>query len=280
MSSAAPLFESRPRRSALGLRCWDPLDDRIVIDGLRVRLHRADSDRPAHHAVCTANGYFGFHGVFGLGDYEREGTIPDPMPAYVLTVDDLQGRYLPTCRRLALPWQGGVDDPFISSETAAEFTPTFPGLMLFSAPGRRLGAGVETLRADLWDAVNARPAAFAQLLAVVAGTTYVGIADAAGRVVIPLADLEPNDSGSWTVSVAARYAVLGAPFPTGSDVPDQVAILAQADGQVRADVAAAPTASLTVTLRRGIPLVLRTPDSTPEGPHQQASHRFWIHPGG
>lgn len=278
MNTALKAVEFRARRSALGFRCWDPVLDRIVTAGLRVSLVPSGSPRAAQAAVLTANGYYGFHDLFGLSSYETDGLIPDPKPEFVLNVVDPGGRYLPLCRVLSLPWQGG--EPFLSSQSAANVEPTFPGLMLVSAAARRLPAGVEVVRADLWDDVNEAPAAFAQLKVLVDGIAYLGVADARGRVSVPLTGLAPNDDSAWLATVSVQYEVLPQPFPTGSEVPDQADLLTQADAELRTDVNHAAQATTTQTLHQGHPLVLRTTDDHPDGPHAEANHRFWIHPAG
>jgi hypothetical protein len=261
-----------------GLRLWDPVTNSHVADGLVVTARPApdpDGVRPVR-ATVTRSGVFACRGLPGLaaaeagrGD-EAFWASPPATGGYRIEVRDPQGRFLGFSADVTLPARGvvrGLCGPFGSPPS-----PPYPGVPLFSAPSRTAPAGSATVRADLFDGVGGRPAAWALLEVVVPGQPPArGLADQDGRVVVFLPYPEPSSSPAsppgaagalstqtWPdVRVRARYAAL----PVGPGLPDLCQLLDQPPATLLASESpVVPLGEVTLTYSRE--LVLRT-GSTP-----------------
>jgi hypothetical protein len=195
---------------------------------------------------------------------------------FVVQVSDLSSRYQPFSLTADLPLRGlyawdcaGPASPLTSPLVAGP-----PAVPLFSAPSREAPAGMATIRATLWDASAAAPAAWAVLEVSTPGQAPArGIADSQGRVVVLFPYPEPTGpspvlssplvrSGvplaqqQWTVAVRAAYA----PRPETS-APDLCGTLRQASAFLWAD--SDQSVPLTeATLLFGQELVLRTTNAS------------------
>ncbi|MFL6254980.1 MAG: hypothetical protein ACJ74T_08145 [Pyrinomonadaceae bacterium] len=169
--------------------------------------------------------------------------------------------------QVASPGKAVFDNFRMESNPAA-------ALPLFSAPTRSASGGLATLRASLWDAHAAAPAAWALLEARIdGGPTVRGLADEQGRVALvfpypePAAFAEqsppsaPFTKQEWPVQLFASY-MPQRPVPTLPSLPDA---LAQPRAKLWADSGlTAPLAQ--ATLRSGQELVVRSFDTSPEAP--------------
>ena len=263
------VLERITRTALLGVRPWDGTTGIAVTEGL-VLIEVETGAR----AVPNRSGVFAFHDLpgmrassFGAGD---AGFWASP-PAHrrlVLELSDERRRYLRMRFDADAPLRG------LLRESAGPASPPdldVPGVPLFSAPGRTVPGGLAAVRADLWDLHADAPAAWAVLEVTAApGTTARGVADADGRVLVPLAYPEPPwqtgsppptavplSDQSWTLDLAVRYDP-AAVAPASGAAPDLPSVLSQPPATALADLS--PSAALTsATLTFGQPLTLRTP---------------------
>jgi hypothetical protein len=139
---------------------------------------------------------------------------------------------------------------------------------VFSSPSRVVPINVAVVRADLYDAVNRQPAAWAVMSVSADGQPVVrGIADDQGRVMVALPYPEPRNFGigsplgpagvklqdqNWPVTISVNYT----PGPAAA-VPELAQVLSQGPATAWAD------SSLTqvfagATLAFGQELILRS----------------------
>jgi hypothetical protein len=260
------VLERITRTALLGVRPWDGATGRAVTDGLTLtELHHGV------RAVPNRGGVFAFHDLpglrassFGAGD-DAFWASPPAHAQLTLELADELGRYLSFRFAAEAPARG------LFVETCGPSSPPeldVPGVPLFSAPSRIVPGGLAGVRADLWDTVADRPAAFAVLeVTAVPGPTVRGVADADGRVLVLLPYPEPPwQTGSppptavplseqtWTLDLAARYA----PASSLEAPPDMCDVLGQPPATLLASLSP-PVALTTATLTFGQPLALRTP---------------------
>jgi hypothetical protein len=288
MSALLPTVRVLERTRAftsLGIRFWDAALRVPVHDGLQVFAWLSGGDFAPVRAVRGSGGVYSFHDLPGRAAQERPAADEEhpetlgPQLDYVVAVDDPAGRFLPTAFTVTLPLgyrgvlgQGG-SPPGGGAGRA----------YLFPAPSRVVGAAAAAVRAELWDAVAERPAAWAVLRVVVAGRVRLAIADARGRAlaVVPLPAVEglglgsPPGSGqsppagtSWPVAVSVRYSPEALRFPFAGHPhlpagwaarPSLKSILdAQGPARIVADEALGPVETWDAELRFGQELVLRT----------------------
>jgi len=278
--------------TALGIQFWDFALDKPVHEGLQATAWLADTYYPPVPAFRTGSGYSAFQGLPGLHDVEYTplaGTPPASSPPrtlnFIITVEDLLGRFLPTLFGidLPLPYRGLFLDSVAGSpaDTSAR-------AYLFSAPGRPISVGMAAVRVTVWDRDTDQPAAFAALRVTINGETWIGVADQGGRALVafpsPLVRRlslgSPPGSGqgspagmTWPVSVQVlyqsgqlRFLLQHTPdmqWPWTS-TPSLKSIL---DGQQSALIwqtqAGPPVADWTGTLIYGEELVLRTTLANP-----------------
>ncbi|MGD1094911.1 MAG: hypothetical protein ABSB35_23325 [Bryobacteraceae bacterium] len=177
----------------LGIRFWDLLQNLPVTDGLAVNLRLANSPAPPLNAVLTQSGVYAFFGLPGLRAVENQLDPADYRPPrtfrYIVTVQDLLGRYLPSVFVYTLDQTGAV----IAGGSPPAPTTGVRLAYLFSAPTRPVPSGVGAVRASLVDrdlVVNGtyQAAAWAVVQVQVSGDAEVwtGISDASGQVLVPL----------------------------------------------------------------------------------------------
>ena len=284
----------------LGVRFFDPVIGKHVSDLVvsarptahpRARALAMSPNRSGVFVLYSTPGLADF--LSGSGDTAFWAAMPTPVH-YTLIVADPQQRYLPFSFRVDVPtrglytWSCPLRSPIEADPTA--------GVPLFSTPQRPPPEGMAVLRADLYDPVADRPAAWA-----VVEVHYEdrmlgrGIADARGQVAVffpnpppldflpssppaaPLAPgtLSPPAAGSlweqaWTVNIRVGWVPPRAPSPPDAQVqpaeaPDLCASLSQLEEPpafVWAD--AAQTRLLTeASLKFGQDLVLRSAHVSP-----------------
>ena len=152
-----------------------------------------------------------------------------------------------------------------------------PAVPLYSAPTRVAPAGMAVLRAELWNPLTEKPAAFAMLEARAAGEpTARGFADRKGRLalVFPYPEPAAPNGGQtppppytkqeWELGLRAFYAPAEPPPP----LPEFPAALDQPRATLWADEAR--TTPLTkATLRAGRELIVRSHQTTTNAPLEQ-----------
>jgi hypothetical protein len=302
----------------LGIRFWDPALDTAVDDGLAVWAFRADapglgaSPGGGVRAVRTKSGVYALEGLPGLAEFEHP--APDAPPGaaliasppfaadFVIAVRDerVPARFLPMAFTVRLPLA-----------TRGLFLGDAPGgarVPLFSAPTRPVPAGLSAVRAELLeiDGPDApRPAAHAALRVDVGGTTWTGVADERGRVLvvfptptaIRLSLGSPPGSGgggdvaaqSWPLVVRAAWDPGRLRFPLAgtrgaaaawADVPSIKSVLDEQPPALLFDADdAAPADALHPELHFARELVLRTRLTGVHADVPEEAGRLWLSRG-
>jgi hypothetical protein len=267
----------------LGIRFWDPVLDRAIVDGLQVRAWPwRGAGRPTPAARTRSNVYT-FRWLPGMRPVEHAypdpgffGASPPQRRAFVVSAEDGAGRFLPVAFRVALPLPyRGV---FLAGAENGSPPAARPGVALFSAPTRPTGERLTAVRGTLVDADSGAPAAWA-LVRVDAphGRVFRGIADAQGRfaVTFPYPSLEEGFAGSpgsfgngtplgergWDIDVSVYYEPGRlTPLP-GTPIPEYRSILDQRQGSLwslPASPSDVPQSALALRLPFGRELILRT----------------------
>lgn len=264
--------------SPLGIRFWDVGAGRPVPGGLNVTA-------TAPHglvlpAVPTSSGAYAFPSLPGVRREPAPGSddyFSDP-PApveFMMKVEDPQARFLPAQFVVKVPVPGFFNFPAPTLGLPGGYVP------LFSAPARTAPAGYATIRAQLYDPENDRPAAWAVLDAIAgAGPDSVrasGLADPKdGAVVIFLPYPESQDGvaespphpprkltdQSWPVQLTLRYDPGASPPFSTASVPLLDRILTQRPGTLL-DSLSPPQPYASAALKFGTDLVLRAAGSPP-----------------
>jgi hypothetical protein len=274
----------------LGLALYDLVTDARIAAGLQLEARSDHASRP-RPAFATVSGAYGFRGL--LPPEVESGPRPDPesppadLGTAVVTVYDATGRFLPLTLRAPLGLRRLLDfDDLDGPASPSDGSPPEVGapLYLFSSPARTLPAHVGAVRADVVTE-DGRPAAWCRVEVVApapAGTRHLGIADAAGSVVIPVpyppfaggGTGDPLDPPSvpevpgpnpltqdWPVRVRVRHDPerLDQPLPDHAPTLSSI-LLDQREALVWSDVAGPPgqTVDPDPVLRLGHDLVLRT----------------------
>jgi hypothetical protein len=151
----------------LGLASTDGLGGSPILDGLSARVWPENRESRQGTATINGAGIAGFHRLPGL-TLNRADPFAGPTRAFIVEVRDTLGRFQAGRVRVVAPARG------------------LTTVVMHSAPTRSVAPSRLEFRAELWDAVNNRPAAFALLTVKVAGnggtTIATGLADAAGRL--------------------------------------------------------------------------------------------------
>jgi hypothetical protein len=265
------ILERQTVFTPLGIRFWDPAADAQIGHGLRVRAWPEDAPDQARDAFRTGSGIYAFQGLPGLRavEYPQQDQPASPpiVERFVVSVEDMQRRFLPTVMRVDAPRLG-----IYPTSSASPPEGGLPGFYLFSAPWRR-AAGLAAIRADLVRQSTGEPAAYAVLeLEVEDSGAWYGIADERGCVAAlfpvppfqatlgssPPGPQTPPHEQQWQVSVRVLYEPDNLETPAGAEHPDFRTILTQAGGAIWATASGAPAATLDVALSYGAELVLRT----------------------
>lgn len=205
----------------------------------------------------------------GAGNDAYWAALPAPR-RFVVSVQDLSGRFLPCTlsveapTRGVYPWACGA----LASPLAGGAVP------LFSSITRPAPAGMALVRGELADARSRAPAAWALIEATAPGQPPArGIADAAGRLALPLPYPEPaaaplgsplgGNGGAtvplgqqrWPLRIDVWYGALG-----GTPPPDLCRIVLQPPATAWADTSLAqPFPAMALTF--GQEVVLRSGDA-------------------
>jgi hypothetical protein len=296
-------LERWSRVTPLGVRFVDDQSGRVIAEGLRVSAW--PSAEPSRVRAVPQNRTNVFYMMdvpplrdleFGAGDDGYWTGIPRRL-SFTLEVEDLQARFLPFRFTADLPLRGlmrlACGSPPVPAPLPADAEPD--GVPLFTGPARPVTPNTVVIRADLWDAANHEPAAWALLEARTPGARLRGeppvraLADHRGRVALhfPVPDESDFDGGSfdsptggaagaplgtrtWQVELDASYGRLGLapltetrPFPP---IPDLCAALNQPPASLWDRLGPAPVAFAQTTLSFGQQALLQSSDVGTEPP--------------
>ncbi len=237
----------------LAVRFRDEATLSFYSDDLAVVTYPLGTPELKTDGVVNRSGVFVFRNLPGLRDVEHGSGDADfwaanpPQLDFGLEVRDNAGRFLSESLRIKLPQRHplglGFSSP-IASPPVFQTGGDTAFLPLYSAASRPLPEGMAVLRTELWDADNEEPAAWARVEATAGEQrTVAGLADADGRVMLPLPypkpvvalgsplGSPPGTGGpitqqSWPVAFTVRYR-RRTPAPGTPGVPDLADILTQ-----------------------------------------------------
>jgi len=287
--SGTPLEVSQTL-TPLGIRFWDLTQNLPIDDGLAVYLRLANSNAPPLPAALTRSGVYAFFGLPGLWAAEHPGPAGYGSPRtfrYIVTVQDLLGRYLPTVLCYALDQTGTV-----LVNGSPDTTPGARVAPLFSSVSRPVPPGVGAIRADLTDRDTGQAAGWAVIRAQITGQTetWTGIADLAGRVLVlvPYPVIQALQLGSppgtgqgnissqtWQVTIDAQYSPGQLSYPVAAftgvqwpwtDTPSLKDILGTQQPAIIWTDSITPAQQFTATLSLGVDLVLSSASGSPPAP--------------
>jgi hypothetical protein len=267
--SPTTVIESVTRTAVLGVRFWDSVAGRAPAEGLQLR-----ETSTGRLAVPNPSNVYVFHELPGLREatYGSGGDVfwasPPASAQFTFEVTDTDGRFIPFRLTTTVPEEGLFVPPCLASPSPPQAGDTVP---VFSAPSRPAQPGMAVVRADLWDAVADVPAAAAVLqVSGVGTTTWRGIADQQGRVVVQCPYPEPRWQGTspppgsaalsqqtWPVVLSVLYTPGQTSPPVADAPPDLCEVLMQTPGTLvdsYPPAAALPSQSLLF----GRELVLRS----------------------
>jgi hypothetical protein len=208
----------------LAVRFRDEATGGFFSDGLSAVVYPQGDLELAVSGRINRSGIFVFRNLPGLRQVEQGSgdagfwAAQAPRFDFVLEARDSAGRFLPWSLGVKLPQRHLLGIGFdISSPPASP--PAFQTgsdtafLPLYSAASRPVPEGMGVLRTELWDAIAGEPAAWA-LVEAKAGEqrTVTGMADADGRVMLPLPYPKP---------VLALGSPLGSPLGGGGPITQQ-----------------------------------------------------------
>ncbi len=289
------LLEPIIKHAPLGMRFYDLAYSMNVTDGLNVTARPYGKPLPVLPAAHSpVSGIYGFYTLPGFRKYEFENEkdpftdfcVDDSLPNWVISVEDTLGRFLPQVMPMCLPKKNLLVVP------------------MYSNPARPSVAGYATVRGELWDETNNKPASWAVVSTqYTPGVVYSTVADGRGMFVLFLPYPKPSNGTlltlqQWPLSFKIHYEPnaqrwLGQPEPetlTGETVeaakqrtpPDSNTLLQQTEAGIF-DIAAGANPTLTSSLRYRTDLVLKTRDKEPDNANYKeeykiAKHRLWIAP--
>jgi len=231
------VIETRTYVTPLGVRFRDVISGAAISDGLVVSVTPVTGNGATRVAATNRIGTFIARDLpdlraaeVGSGDAAFWAAIPGGTRAFIVSVVDARGRYLPGRFTANLPHRGAyalhLDGPALPLLPAGERS-----VPLFAAPSCPIPGTLGSVRASLVDAGDGRPAAGAVLRLSLGGLLIgLGIADAAGECVLPFRWPEPPlppapplplSGTGWTFDLAAFYGRVPGP------IPDLRALLAQ-----------------------------------------------------
>jgi hypothetical protein len=231
IAPAYRVVETLVRVAPLGVGLWDGVGQRLVSDGIAVRVFTIAQGRFVRpvDAVANRSGVFVPHALGGsvVFDESSHPRVTSPPQQFLIVVRDLEARYvpfvlhagpdrglvMPPCLRgLEMPAQGESSPP-----PQAVYVP------LFATPARAVPAGMAVVRASLLDAHTGQPAESAVLEVRDAGRLLaLGVADEHGEAAAVFAYPEvaapppwsppappsrpaPLAERRWRLQIAVRY---------------------------------------------------------------------------
>jgi hypothetical protein len=230
----------------LGIRFWDPVTDRQIVDGLNVTAYPLENPNKRVNSFRTRSNIYSFSHLPGMRDLELEITPIDAIPSppqqkpFVIQIKDSLNRYIDVSFKTALPLSySGVFLTRISGSPAQE-SPR--GFYLYSSVSRNLPNIYAVVRGELVDNVTGASASHALIKVLTEDNeTWFGIADEKGRfvVVFPYPNLADGFGGSpsalrgplheqsWNINLEICYSPSSQKVIPGSTVPVYPSILKQ-----------------------------------------------------
>jgi hypothetical protein len=196
-------METFSRVAPLGVRFWDIVSRRIVDTGLTVIAYPQGQATQRTSLFPNRSGVYVLHHASGFRDFEHGGgdaafwrNAPSPRP-FIVEVSDQETRFQPFSFTVDVPRRGLLT----ATETTSSSPPSSPplGIPLYSSVARAVPAGMAVVRAELWDAMADKPAAWALLEVRITGQEPArGLADDKGRIVVmfPYPEPVPGTFGS------------------------------------------------------------------------------------
>ncbi len=232
----------------LGVRFWDPVQDRQIRDGLQVTAWPESTQRPVVTACRTHSDIYAFQGLPRLRDLEygingQHTTLSSPphQQRFVVQVEDARRRFLPVALAIDLPLPYRGVFPRNSVHSPAQTSP--PGFLLYSTIARPLPSWMTAVRGELIESASGQAAAHAVIRVQIAasGPSWFGLCDEQGRfaVYLPYPTLSegigaspPLGQGSlftqfWQLGVQVYYQPELLLALAGSELPDYLSILSQ-----------------------------------------------------
>lgn len=260
----------------LGFCFWDGLTARIIGDGLAVRAYLGGAVGARERELIAVPNRAGVYVLRGLPRFESRPKEALPRELRV-EVRDEQCRFLPFAFTLSLPAQGLFDwiygdglppappqePPAPPANKSAQKPPKRPAFIpLFSSPTRTAPAATAVIRAQLFDPVAKRPAAWAVLEArPEGGPPALGIANEGGSIAVMMTypklpvigERTALGERSWPLRLAARYS----PAAVTGEPPDLRQVFGQTEAVLWADEDRT-THLGEQTLRFGVEIVVRS----------------------
>jgi hypothetical protein len=266
----------------LGVRFVDSLTSRFIADGLRVTAYPSSQPSLRCTARLNRSNVYVFHELPGLRRFEFSdvaisGSWSQPAQPFTVEVVDEFARFLPCSFAVQLPERGifQLDCPGGGVSSALVPGSDLRAVALYSASTRQLESSFAVVRAELWDAIACRPAAWAVVEVQAGGGSLVrGLCDERGSVALFFPYPEPVDlpagsisslfplspplsAQSWPVELSAFYR----PRLQIPAIPDLCGTLGQPPAALWADSARSQPLG-TLELKYGRELSVRTTDGS------------------
>lgn len=288
MNTTLQRIDSLTMVAPLGLRFRDESTGDFVGDGLSVAVFEPGKPAGKTQAVANPSGVYVAHHAAGLtaiehgrGGAEFWSNLP-PKKNFVVAVTDEERRFQPFQIEVQLPERSVLTWASPFGLSPPDDTASIP---LYSSPVRRVPAGMAVLRADLWDASNDLPAAWAVVEAYIDSQLITrGMADDQGRLALifpqpaprrftassppgitspPGATGLPLTEQTWSINLRALYErtdpppLLPGEFEPEQQFPNLRATLSQPEATLWADPERT-TPLGTVSLSYGRELILKS----------------------
>jgi hypothetical protein len=266
----------------LGIRFVDSLTNRFIADGLRVTAYPSSQPSQRCTALLNWSNVYVFHELpglrrFGFSDVTVASSWSQLAQSFTVEVVDALARFLPCSFTVHLPERGlfQLACPGLGVSSALVPSSDLEGVALYSASTRQSDSSFAVVRAELWDATSARPAAWAVVEARVGdGSPVRGLCDERGCVALFFPYPEPVDlpagsssslfplsppltAQSWPVELSAFYQ----PRLQLPAIPDLCGTLGQPLATLWADTARSQPLG-TLELKYGRELSVRTQDGS------------------
>jgi hypothetical protein len=285
------VIETVQRVTPLGVAFYDLLTDAPITDGLVVSARPSNRTGRFRPAPTTPRGIHLITDIPGLRelesphppageraevDLDAAGLPSGPSVEVDVLVEDRLHRFLPTVLQLLAPQRGLVTalDAFAGCSSLRWSIPDDTPMFLMSSPQRSIPPTTAVVRACLRRHSTMEPAAHAVLVVDTPAGRNLGVADAAGNVVVSFAyppfagsALTSPPEGShgvpttdqlWAIEVGVRWQPEALSYPSRVAVPRIHSIFCQGSGATYTDDAGPGAATMAADLRYASPLVLVT----------------------
>lgn len=266
--------------SPLGIRFWDPVEDRQIVDGLQITARAAVGISRKFHSLKTHSGVYTFSSLPGLYDVEtgvlspEEAIAADDQRQFIIEISDRLNRYLDVAFTIALPlpYRG----LFLSDGTGSPVENSPKGFYLYSSANRRLAGHYARVRGQLRNQLTGQPATHALVRVITeSGESWFGLADAEGQFIVamPFPDLSAGFGGSpataqvplheqsWNIDLEVAYSPTTLELLPGTDIPNYTSILNQTTANIfpsDPEESASTVTQLSLLLEFNQPTVTRT----------------------